>query len=47
MIFPPLRLCGDNAAMIGAFAYIKYQKQQFSDLTLNADPSLDFAYLQE
>ena len=47
VIFPPLRLCGDNAAMIGAFAYIKYQKQQFSDLTLNADPSLDFAYLQE
>ncbi|UQS83920.1 tRNA (adenosine(37)-N6)-threonylcarbamoyltransferase complex transferase subunit TsaD [Bombilactobacillus thymidiniphilus] len=44
LIFPPLRLCGDNAAMIGAYAYIKYQKNQFASLTLNADPSLDFEY---
>ncbi|MBA1394080.1 tRNA (adenosine(37)-N6)-threonylcarbamoyltransferase complex transferase subunit TsaD, partial [Lactobacillus sp. XV13L] len=44
VVFPPLRLCGDNAAMIGAFAYIKYQKHQFATLDLNADPSLDFDY---
>ncbi|UQS82433.1 tRNA (adenosine(37)-N6)-threonylcarbamoyltransferase complex transferase subunit TsaD [Bombilactobacillus folatiphilus] len=46
LIFPPLRLCGDNAAMIGAFAYIKYQQHDFADLTLNADPSLDFEYAE-
>lgn len=44
IVFPPLRLCGDNAGMIGAFAYIKYQKKEFADLRLNADPSLDFDY---
>lgn len=42
LIFPPLRLCGDNAAMIGAIAQIQYEKQDFADLTVNADPSLDF-----
>ncbi|MCO6541469.1 MAG: tRNA (adenosine(37)-N6)-threonylcarbamoyltransferase complex transferase subunit TsaD [Lactobacillus sp.] len=45
VVFPPLRLCGDNAAMIGAFAYVKYQQQQFNSLALNANPSLDFEYL--
>ena len=47
LIFPPLRLCGDNAAMIGAYAAVAYQQRNFSDLTLNADPSLDFAYQTE
>ena len=42
LVFPPLRLCGDNAAMIGAMAQIQYDKQDFADLDLNADPSLDF-----
>jgi len=42
LIFPPLRLCGDNAAMIGAIAQIQYDKKDFADLTINADPSLDF-----
>lgn len=42
LIFPPLRLCGDNAAMIGAIAQIQYDKKDFADLTVNADPSLDF-----
>lgn len=41
LIIPPLRLCGDNAAMIGAAAYIKYKNKDFSDLYLNADPNLD------
>lgn len=39
---PPLQLCGDNAAMIGAMAYSLYQNKQFVDLSLNADPGLSF-----
>lgn len=42
VIFPPLRLCGDNAAMIGAAAQIQYDKADFTGLDLNADPSVDF-----
>jgi len=42
LVFPPLRLCGDNAAMIGAMAQIQYDKGDFADLTVNADPSFDF-----
>lgn len=44
LIIPPLRLCGDNAAMIGAAAHIELQKQQLADMSLNADPSLAFGY---
>lgn len=44
LIMPPLRLCGDNGAMIGAAAHIELQKQQFSNLSLNAVPGLDFPY---
>lgn len=33
---PPLHLCGDNAAMIGAQAYYEYQKENLADMTLNA-----------
>lgn len=42
LLIPPLRLCGDNAAMIGAAAHIELQKGRFADLSLNADPSLSF-----
>lgn len=42
VIFPPLKLCGDNAAMIGAAAHVALQKQQFSGMELNANPSLVF-----
>lgn len=34
--FPPLKLCMDNAAMIGAAAIPKYLKKDFSSLDLNA-----------
>lgn len=42
LLILPLRLCGDNAAMIGAAAHIELQKGHFADLTLNANPSLSF-----
>ncbi|MGR3741389.1 tRNA (adenosine(37)-N6)-threonylcarbamoyltransferase complex transferase subunit TsaD [Companilactobacillus sp. DQM5] len=42
LIVPPIRLCGDNAAMIGAAAQVEYDKNNFTELSLNADPSLDF-----
>ncbi|EFR30774.1 tRNA (adenosine(37)-N6)-threonylcarbamoyltransferase complex transferase subunit TsaD [Eremococcus coleocola] len=38
---PPLSLCGDNAAMIGAVAYPMYLAKDFADLSINAIPSLD------
>ena len=46
VIIPPLRLCGDNAAMIGAAAYHQFKAQDFADLTLNADPSLELPYAE-
>ncbi len=42
LLIPPLRLCGDNAAMIGAAAHIEAQNNHFADMTLNADPGLEF-----
>lgn len=42
LIVPPLRLCGDNAAMIGAAAFVEAEKGHFADYYLNADPSLSF-----
>ena len=33
---PPLSLCGDNAAMIGAQAYYEYQAGNVADMNLNA-----------
>ena len=33
---PPLRLCGDNAAMIGAQAYYEYLAGNVADMSLNA-----------
>ncbi len=40
LVIPPLSLCTDNAAMIAAAGYIKYQKGQFAGLDLNAVPGL-------
>lgn len=42
VIFPPLTLCGDNAAMIGAAAHVELQKNHLADWELNAVPSLAF-----
>ena len=33
---PPLSLCGDNGAMIGAQAYYEYQAGNIADMSLNA-----------
>jgi N6-L-threonylcarbamoyladenine synthase len=40
LVIPPLRLCGDNAAMIGAAGYVEWQKKHLADYQLNAVPSL-------
>ena len=36
VFLPPLSLCGDNAAMIGAQAYYEYRAGNVADMTLNA-----------
>ena len=40
---PPLALCTDNAAMIGAAAHYKALRGEFADWTLNAVPNLPFS----
>ncbi|WP_166246339.1 tRNA (adenosine(37)-N6)-threonylcarbamoyltransferase complex transferase subunit TsaD [Paenibacillus turpanensis] len=40
LIVPPLSLCTDNAAMIAAAAYVKWQHGQLAGLDLQAEPML-------
>lgn len=40
LYYPPLELCTDNAAMIGAVAYYQYLDRDFAPLSISADPSL-------
>jgi N6-L-threonylcarbamoyladenine synthase len=41
LLLPPLSLCTDNAAMIGAAAFLKWDKQEFAALDLKAEAQLD------
>lgn len=41
LIIPPLNLCTDNAAMIGAAASIKLKKKEFVGYDLNGNPGID------
>lgn len=43
---PPLSLCGDNAAMIGAAAYVEFNSGNFSGYDLNAKPGLSFEMIK-
>ena len=38
---PDMKLCTDNAAMIGCAAYPLYLKKDFTDYSLNAQSALD------
>jgi N6-L-threonylcarbamoyladenine synthase len=38
LLAPPLSLCTDNAAMIGAAAYLKWKRGEFSPLDIKAEP---------
>ena len=40
VVYPPLHLCTDNAAMIACAGYYKYLRGDFAPLTLNAVPAL-------
>lgn len=43
----PIKLTGDNAAMIGAAAQLKLNKNQFDNLDLNAEPRLNFVEISQ
>ncbi len=48
LFYPPITLCTDNAAMIGAAAAYKYARKEFSNLDLNAIAQLPFSeYVQK
>ena len=40
LYMPELKLCGDNAAMIGSAAYYRLLRGVIADLDLNAKPAL-------
>jgi len=45
VVYPPVALCTDNAAMIGAAAHYKAIREEYADWTLNAVPNLSFTDL--
>ena len=44
LYYPPLSLCGDNAAMVGAQAIFEYEKGNIADMSLNATATLPINY---
>lgn len=44
LYYPPLSLCGDNAAMVGAQGFYEYKNGNIADVTLNATATLDINY---
>ncbi|GIP39984.1 DNA-binding/iron metalloprotein/AP endonuclease [Paenibacillus sp. J31TS4] len=40
LLVPPLSLCTDNAAMIGAAGYLKYRNGEYETLSMTASPTL-------
>ncbi|MDO7907233.1 tRNA (adenosine(37)-N6)-threonylcarbamoyltransferase complex transferase subunit TsaD [Paenibacillus sp. JX-17] len=40
LLIPPHHYCTDNAAMIGAAAYLKWKQSEFTDLDMKAEPGL-------
>jgi N6-L-threonylcarbamoyladenine synthase len=47
LYLPPLSLCGDNAAMIGAQAYYEYLAGNLADMSLNGCASMPVDYTKE
>lgn len=43
LLIPPLELCTDNAAMIGAAAHVLYERGIFAEMDLNAVPGLSLS----
>ncbi|KRM95891.1 O-sialoglycoprotein endopeptidase [Liquorilactobacillus aquaticus DSM 21051] len=46
LLMAPLKLCGDNAAMIGAAGHVAWKAGVRADMSLNADPSLEFSWIK-
>ena len=44
LFYPPLKYCGDNAAMVGVQAYYEYLDGNISDVALNATATLPINY---
>ncbi len=44
LYYPPLSLCGDNAAMVGAQGFFEYQDGNIADTSLNATATLPINY---
>ena len=43
IMFPEMKYCTDNAAMIEMAGYLKYKNKDFSQLTLTPNPNLSSA----
>lgn len=44
LYYPPLKYCGDNAAMVGVQGYYEYKSGNIGDATLNATATLPINY---